>query len=98
QQGEVVSIIGPNGSGKSTILKAISRMIPYYSGAVMLEGENIKTMSSKQIARKLCMLSQKNQAPSDMTVKDLVSYGRSPHKKWYEKLNAEDMEIVNWAL
>jgi iron complex transport system ATP-binding protein len=98
KQGEIVSIIGPNGSGKSTLLKAISRQIPYYQGTVMLEDTNMKSLSSKQIARKVCMLCQKNQAPSDMTVIDLVSYGRYPHKKWYERLNDEDMDIVMWAL
>lgn len=98
KEGEVVSIIGPNGSGKSTLLKAVSRLIPYHTGTVELEGVNLKAMSAKQVARKMCMLSQKNQAPSDMTVIDLVSYGRYPHKKWFEKLNNEDMEIVHWAL
>ena len=98
KKGEVVSIIGPNGSGKSTLLKAVSRLIPYHTGTVTLEGTDLKTMSAKQVARKMCMLSQKNQAPSDMTVIDLVSYGRYPHKKWFEKLNQEDMDIVHWAL
>ena len=97
-QGEVVSIIGPNGSGKSTLLKAVSGHIPYHEGLVKFEGANLKSMSAKQVARKMCMLSQKNQAPSDMTVIDLVSYGRYPHKKWFEKLNNEDMEIIQWAL
>ncbi|MGG0668455.1 ABC transporter ATP-binding protein [Sporosarcina koreensis] len=98
EKGEVLSIIGPNGSGKSTLLKAISGFTPYYKGTVMLEGTNIKSMKSKQIAQKMCMLSQKNQAPNDMSVKDLVSYGRFPHKRWFEKLNDEDMEIIDWAL
>jgi len=98
KQGEIMSIIGPNGSGKSTLLKAVSRLIPYHTGSVELEGMNLKAMSAKQVARKLCMLSQKNQAPNDMTVVDLVSYGRYPHKKWFEKLNNDDMEIVHWAL
>jgi iron complex transport system ATP-binding protein len=95
---EIVSIIGPNGSGKSTLLKAITRLIPYHTGTVILDGTDLKTMSAKQVARKMCMLSQKNQAPSDMTVIDLVSYGRYPHKKWFERLNQEDMDIVHWAL
>jgi iron complex transport system ATP-binding protein len=98
KQGEVVSIIGPNGSGKSTLLKAVARHIPYHSGSVEFEGTNLKAMNPKQIARKMCMLSQKNQAPSDMTVIDLIAYGRYPHKKWFEKLNQEDMEIIQWAL
>lgn len=97
-QEEIVSIIGPNGSGKSTLLKAIARNIPYHEGTIEFDGTNLKSMNSKQIARKMCMLSQKNQAPNDMTVMDLVSYGRYPHKKWFEKLNKEDMEIVHWAL
>lgn len=98
KKGEIVSIIGPNGSGKSTLLKAVSRLIPYHTGAVTLDGTDLKSMTAKQVARKMCMLSQKNQAPNDMTVIDLVSYGRYPHKKWFEKLNHEDMEIVHWAL
>ena len=95
KQGEVMSIIGPNGSGKSTLLKAVARHIPYHKGSVEFEGTNLKSMNAKQVARKMCMLSQKNQAPSDMTVIDLVSYGRYPHKKWFEKLNNDDMEIVS---
>ncbi|KAA0942104.1 ABC transporter ATP-binding protein [Sporosarcina sp. ANT_H38] len=98
KQGEVMSIIGPNGSGKSTLLKAVARHIPYHEGSVQFEGINLKSMNAKQVARNMCMLSQKNQAPSDMTVIDLVSYGRYPHKKWFEKLNNDDMEIVHWAL
>lgn len=98
EEGEIVSIIGPNGSGKSTLLKAISGFIPYSSGTVTFAGKNLKAMKSKQIAQKLCMLSQKNQAPTDMSVKDLVSYGRIPHKRWFERLNEEDMNIINWAL
>ena len=98
EEGEIVSIIGPNGSGKSTLLKAISNFIPYKSGRVELEGKNLKAMKSKQIAQKLCMLSQKNQAPPDMSVKELVSFGRFPHKRWFERLNEEDLEIIDWAL
>lgn len=98
EEGEVVSIIGPNGSGKSTLLKAVAKFIPYYSGNVSIEGKNLKAMNAKQVARTMCMVSQKNEAPNDMTVVDLVSYGRHPHKKWFEKLNNEDMKIVDWAL
>jgi len=96
EQGEILSIIGPNGSGKSTILKAIARMQPYSDGNILFEGENMRRLSSKEIARKMCMLSQQNQAPSDISVKSLVAYGRYPHKKWFERLNAEDEAIIDW--
>lgn len=98
KQGEILSIIGPNGSGKSTILKAIARMQPYHAGTILFDGVNMRQLSSKEIARKMCMLSQQNQAPSDISVKNLVAYGRYPHKKWFERLNAEDEAIIDWAL
>ena len=44
------------------------------------------------------MVYQQNTSPSDITVRDLVYYGRIPHKKWFESRNKEDEEIVNWAL
>ncbi|HLQ97338.1 MAG TPA: ABC transporter ATP-binding protein, partial [Candidatus Dormibacteraeota bacterium] len=69
-EGEIVSIIGPNGSGKSTLLKAVSKVIPFYKGNVQLAGKKLKSMSSKQVARSMCMVSQKNEAPFDMTVVD----------------------------
>lgn len=98
KQGEVVSIIGPNGSGKSTILKAMSRMIPCQAGRVCIANREIQSLSTKQVSRMMCMLCQSNSSPTDMTVKELVSYGRLPHKKWYERLSADDLEIVDWAL
>ena len=60
QKGEVLSIIGPNGSGKSTILKAVARMLPYSAGTITFDGENMRKLSSKEIAKKMCMLSQRN--------------------------------------
>jgi len=97
-KGEVTSIIGPNGSGKSTLLKALSGMILPKQGEVLLKGENIKNIKRKEISRKLCLLSQTNQAPDDLTVEQLVYYGRIPHKKWYEVRNLEDNELVNWSI
>ena len=97
-KGEVVSIIGPNGCGKSTLLKTLSRMIKPISGNVYIEDKDIKTMKNKKIAQKICLLSQHNNAPMDLTVEELVYFGRIPHKKWYETKNSEDKEIVDWAI
>lgn len=58
----------------------------------------MKSLRPKQVAQKMCMVSQKNSAPTDMTVVDLVTYGRHPHKKWYETIHDYDREIVDWAL
>lgn len=97
-QGEIVSIIGPNGCGKSTLLKTLSRMIQPMNGEVFLEGKKLKTLKSKIISQKMCLLSQHNNAPMDLTVEELVYFGRIPHKKWYETKTTEDKEVVDWAI
>lgn len=97
-KGEILSILGPNGCGKSTLLKTLSRVIRPEAGEVLVEGQNIKEIPTKSLACKIAMLSQHNQAPVGISVKELVYYGRLPHKKWYETRNKEDEEIVEWAL
>lgn len=98
KKGEIISIIGPNGSGKSTVLKAIAKLLKPESGAVYLDKKSIKTMSNKEVANKLSVLLQYNSSPSDMRVRDLVYFGRMPHKKWYEGRNKEDEDIINQAI
>jgi len=98
KQGEIVSIIGPNGCGKSTLLKTLSRMISPISGKVYLEGTELKYLKNKLISQKICLLSQHNQAPNDLTVEQLVYYGRLPHKKWYEHKSEEDKLFIDWAI
>lgn len=91
-------IIGPNGSGKSTILKTISRLLKQKSGAIYLEKEDISSMNIKKIAKKMSSLSQHNKSPEDIKVKELIYYGRLPHKRWHERRNKEDDEIIKWAI
>lgn len=98
EAGEIVSIIGPNGSGKSTVLKAISKMIPTEEKVVFLQGEDLYYLKSKERSKRMSVLFQSNEAPHDLTVEQLVEYGRTPHKKWFQKLNIEDEEIIDWAI
>ena len=48
--GKVTSIIGPNGL-KSTLLKALSRLLTIKNGEIQLDGQNIHTQSTKEIAK-----------------------------------------------
>ena len=98
EKGQVVSILGPNGSGKSTLIKALSRMIKPKSGEIYIENQKLTDIKNKKISQKLCLLSQHNTVPGDISVEDLVYFGRMPHKKWYETKLKEDEEIVNWAI
>lgn len=96
--GKITSIIGPNGCGKSTILKTLGRIMKKKSGMVYLDGTDLDTIPTKEIARKMAVLPQTPVAPSGLTVKELVSYGRFPHQKGFGKLTSEDKEIIQWAI
>lgn len=98
KKGEIFTILGTNGCGKSTLLKAISKVIPYKDGIITLENEIIYDINSKEFAKKLAFVSQNNEIPEDINVEDFIKYGRTPHKKWYEILNKEDREIVEWSM
>ncbi len=98
KNGEIVSIIGPNGSGKSTLLSCLTRYIKPMAGEIFLEGKNIYDKSIKEFSKKVAILSQHHSVTSNITVRKLVSYGRLPHKKWYERQNEKDYEIVEQAM
>ena len=88
--GDFVGIIGPNSSGKSTLLKCIYRTLKPDSGAVLLDGERLLSMSYRQSAKSIAVLAQHNYYNFEFSVRDVVLMGRSPHKKAMERDNAED--------
>lgn len=98
RQGEIVGLIGPNGSGKSTFLRLISRLITPGSGEVLLNGERLKKMKTQEVARNLAMLPQMHDHQLDVTVGELVEFGRHPHRTAYSKLTQEDRHIIDWAI
>jgi len=95
---EIVSIIGPNGSGKSTLLKSLCRLLVPTGGAVYLDGEDLKNIDRGKLARTVSVLPQSTNAPGDMTVRDLVTFGRMPFQGMFAKLKDSDMEAVDQAL
>lgn len=94
----ITSIIGPNGSGKSTILKAIGRLVRPSGGYVYLDGKDIHTLPTKVVAKKMAILPQSPKSPDDITVKDLVGYGRSPYQNMLKNSDPEGKEIIEWAI
>ena len=96
--GDVLAIIGPNGAGKSTLLKMLTGQLTPSAGAVRLQGEAINSLAPSAMAKVLAYVPQGPQAPPDILVRELVSYGRHPHRAWYMGSRAEDEEAVERAL
>ena len=97
-QADIISIIGPNGSGKSTLLKALGRLLKPTTGTVLLNGVDIQTLPSNDIAKKMAILPQSALAPGDMTIYDLVCYGRMPHRGMFCAQNDADLMAIEKAL
>lgn len=74
--GEVTALVSPNGSGKSTLLNGLATQLPLEGGTVLLGGRDIHALETKEVARKLGLLSQENLSPDSIHVEDLVAHGR----------------------
>ncbi|WNS74873.1 ABC transporter ATP-binding protein [Bacillus sp. DTU_2020_1000418_1_SI_GHA_SEK_038] len=97
-KGEVTVFIGGNGCGKSTLLRSIARLLKPKSGSILLEGEAIAKLSTKEVARKMAILPQSPSAPEGLTVLQLVKQGRYPYQTWLKQWSDEDEKKVNAAL
>lgn len=98
EYGKITTIIGPNGCGKSTLLKTIGRILKKEKGRVFLQEQEMQALSTKEIAKRLAILSQSPSAPPQLKVGELISYGRYPHRKNVNRLTEQDVEIINWAM
>jgi len=96
--GKTTALLGPNGCGKSTLLNCFSRLITPKSGTIMLEDKSLSDFSSRQLARCLALLPQHHLTPEGITVRELVSYGRSPWLSLWGRLSAEDNTRIDSAM
>jgi ABC-type cobalamin/Fe3+-siderophores transport system ATPase subunit len=96
--GSFTVIVGPNACGKSTLLRALARMLRPQDGQVVLDGQAIGSLPSKEVARRLGLLPQSPIAPDGITVADLVSRGRYPHQSLLRQWSREDARAVESAM
>jgi iron complex transport system ATP-binding protein len=96
--GKVTVVVGANACGKSTLLRGLARLLRPRSGSVLLDGEAIHRMPTRQVARTLGLLPQDPIAPEGVTVTDLVGRGRHPHHGPFGRWSSEDEAAVAEAL
>lgn len=89
-RGAFTVLLGPNGSGKSTILRALCGLLSPQHGTVLIDGRAIASLPSKEVARRIGVLSQGPSAPEGLTVRDLIQQGRYPHRSLFGRWTAAD--------
>ncbi|MFF0147806.1 iron complex transport system ATP-binding protein [Amycolatopsis sulphurea] len=101
--GAVTVLIGPNGSGKSTLLRALARLHRPESGSVTVPGSgdaevDARALSAKEFARRVSMLTQSRPTPGGVRVRDVVGYGRHPHRGRFGSGDPEGPAVVARAM
>jgi iron complex transport system ATP-binding protein len=95
---EITVIVGANACGKSTLLRGLARLLKPRQGTVLLDGEDIHHLPTREVATRLGILPQQPIAPEGISVGDLVARGRHPHQRWFRQWSIADEEAVASAL
>ena len=95
-KGKVLSLIGPNGAGKSTVMGMISRLIAKDAGIINFEDKELTKWKSRELAKKLAILTQQNNIQMKLTFRELVAFGRFPYSG--SRLTEEDHAMVDKAI
>ncbi len=97
-RGELVGLIGPNGAGKSTLLRAMSGILRCQDGAVRLEGTDLQSLSSRDVAATLALVPQIAPYTHGFTAIELVLMGRYPHLGRFQIEGSEDDRIARESM
>lgn len=92
------AIIGPNGSGKSTLIRMLLGALSPSHGTVLYEGEPISSYSRADLALRIGAVTQLEDMPFPVSVRELVATGRYPHLGAWRAERAVDRQAVAAAL
>ncbi|MCF7480322.1 ABC transporter ATP-binding protein [Vibrio sp. J1-1] len=95
---ELTVVLGHNGSGKSTLVNLLSGQMSPDKGSVELNGQNLSSLKTKELAKQIAYLPQKLPASAGLTVEELVRLGRFPWRGALGRWNSEDKQIISQAM
>jgi iron complex transport system ATP-binding protein len=95
--GEWVTLIGPNGAGKSTFLRALAGLVSF-EGTIELGGAPVGSLGRREIGRRLAFVPQSPLLPPQLTVREYVLLGRTPHTGVFGAESSRDREAADRAV
>ena len=103
-EGSVAGLLGPNGSGKSTLLRLVAGVgdaLPgraTESGRVLWRGQDLHALRPRERARRVALVEQDARTEVQLTVRDAVLLGRTPHRSRWSGDSPADHAAVDAAL
>jgi iron complex transport system ATP-binding protein len=97
EPGEWVALIGPNGAGKTTALRAVAGLVAY-DGRVSVFDRDAGAVARKELARQVALVPQVPLIPGDITVREYVLLGRTPHLGYFGSEGRADHRAADAAL
>ncbi|MCQ2458271.1 MAG: ABC transporter ATP-binding protein [Clostridia bacterium] len=74
-EGRVTAVLGPNGAGKTTLFRCILGFCPKYTGSILYNGTDLRTLSPAALAKKVAYIPQQGARHSGLTLRDFVTLG-----------------------
>ena len=97
--GKILGVVGPNGAGKSTLLRLLYRYYKPTTGKVKINGIDIWKLTSRQVACSIATVLQENSSDFSLTVREIVTLGRTPYSKWLSNSKSKnDKKIVQSSI
>jgi iron complex transport system ATP-binding protein len=93
-RGEVTAVAGPNGSGKSTLVRALLGRVPLSAGRILIDAVDARTMDRRSLARRVAMITQREDPAFPLPVSDYIALGRFPHGSAWSARTADDDAAV----
>ncbi len=98
KKGELTCLLGANGIGKSTLLRTISAFQPILDGDITIGGSSITSYSEKELSMLVSVVLTDRIELRNMSVRELISIGRSPYTGFWGKLTSEDVIKIDKAI
>jgi len=93
-EGQLTALIGRNGTGKSTLLRAIGGLNDRYSGHVILNGRDIRSMTPQTMSKTVAFVTTERLRIPNLRCEDVVATGRAPYTNWIGRMQSADHKIV----